>query len=450
MNRFYVFSILLFPLSVVALAQDLKVIPAAFIAEGFLETLSDASSNIRRIEEEAQRRGNCYHASFLAKKKSYSEVMRERRHRIRSLLRKISELGSALLPVWRNLARDPAIELAELLALGALPETEHSDSSWNQDDFGPKNILSVQKHIQSENLQVPGLWKLPGPESSPSQPRASDGSEVSLDKHFRATESARISTGSSANTADFRTPEFYVSLKPIEKFRRAVSNTIAIVKNARDIRRRGFPPLLLQESTWIEVCGPDHYFISDRDGAAAVMHWKMSGRESFQEECRVGTQFQEWSRAASSLQYLQPHQRGEYRVRIGRSEEGIAVLLTANGYLLNSQELIFVMDSCGTLYVAKPQLRLFHHSSIFSGGAVLWAGELKTNKNGEISYLSNESGHYKPQKIHNLNGLRELQRQGFDLNKVIFQEFSENCTTLQEPKYNALEYLESGNSEFDY
>lgn len=453
MNRFYNFSTLFFLFSVVASAQNLKRIPSALINENFLRTFSDASLNNHKIEKEAERRKTSYSTLFSLREKSYPLMIREHRNRIKVLLLKILDAIVSLSPTWMDLTQNPETELAELLAMETLPEIEQTSNLWSLDDWDSSSLIPIQKRVQSQDLSVPGLLMLPNLETSgsPTQPRVSDGSSVSLENHFGPIGPERSSTGSSAASVNFRTPvAFSVALRPIEKLRRAVSNAIAIMKETRNIRRKGLLPLILHESSWIELCSSSHYFISDNEGASAVGHWKLSGGDSFHEECRIGgTRLYDWSRTASSVQYLQPKQREQYRVRICLLEPGVTVLLTANGFLLRSRRLIFVMGSEGELYLAEPQLGLFHHSSIFSGGAVVWAGELKTNENGEISYLSNESGHYKPQRIHNFNGLRQLKRQGIDLNKVIFQEFSKDSVMCEEPKYNALKYLASENFEFD-
>jgi hypothetical protein len=56
---------------------------------------------------------------------------------------------------------------------------------------------------------------------------------------------------------------------------------------------------------------------------------------------------------------------------------------------------IFVIGMDGELYIERPVKSKFHHSSFFSGGQVLGAGEIKI-QNGVITLFTNRSGHYRP------------------------------------------------------
>jgi hypothetical protein len=56
---------------------------------------------------------------------------------------------------------------------------------------------------------------------------------------------------------------------------------------------------------------------------------------------------------------------------------------------------IFAMDQMEFIYVGDPKAGKFHHSTFLSGKPVLCAGEIQV-RGGKITYISNESGHYRP------------------------------------------------------
>jgi hypothetical protein len=82
---------------------------------------------------------------------------------------------------------------------------------------------------------------------------------------------------------------------------------------------------------------------------------------------------------------------------------------------------IFVIDKQGNCYTSFGEHpgdgKLFHHSTILSGVAVLFAGAIGVEK-GMLKEIDNASGHYKPTKEHLLNALRELQKKRVNLKGV--------------------------------
>lgn len=79
---------------------------------------------------------------------------------------------------------------------------------------------------------------------------------------------------------------------------------------------------------------------------------------------------------------------------------------------------IFVIDANRQFYAGSHIRGTFHHSSFLGGAAIMGAGEIKTNDKGEITHITNKSGHYKPDKQQDLNTLKILQDAGVDLSKV--------------------------------
>lgn len=73
---------------------------------------------------------------------------------------------------------------------------------------------------------------------------------------------------------------------------------------------------------------------------------------------------------------------------------------------------IFVMSIEGHIHVSSHIVGNRHHSSLLGGGVTAAAGELKTNKQGKLLWLSNKSGHYQPDLGHLLEILHELQFSG--------------------------------------
>jgi len=60
-----------------------------------------------------------------------------------------------------------------------------------------------------------------------------------------------------------------------------------------------------------------------------------------------------------------------------------------------------------------------HHSTFVGGADVLCAGELETNREGYLTYVSNWSGHYQPAKENLLYLVALLAERGVDLTSVI-------------------------------
>ncbi len=96
-------------------------------------------------------------------------------------------------------------------------------------------------------------------------------------------------------------------------------------------------------------------------------------------------------------------------------------LYDSQGRALNSSDEmpgIYVIDKNGVLYhYAEPDAGRFHHSTFLAGDDVLSAGQIRV-RDGEIVLLGNESGHYKPTKMHAYQGIYKLLKSGVDLSKA--------------------------------
>ncbi len=72
---------------------------------------------------------------------------------------------------------------------------------------------------------------------------------------------------------------------------------------------------------------------------------------------------------------------------------------------------IYVMSKEGNIHVSSHSVGHRHHSSLLAGGNVAGAGELKAI-NGWLAYLSNKSGHYRPNLDHLIQTLHQLDKHG--------------------------------------
>ncbi len=75
---------------------------------------------------------------------------------------------------------------------------------------------------------------------------------------------------------------------------------------------------------------------------------------------------------------------------------------------------VYVMSAEGNLHVHSHSVGHYHHSSMLAGANVAGAGEIAVT-NGRITFLSNKSGHYTPNREHLLNVLAMLQHAGVHL-----------------------------------
>ena len=72
------------------------------------------------------------------------------------------------------------------------------------------------------------------------------------------------------------------------------------------------------------------------------------------------------------------------------------------------RHVIYAMDNNGQLYVQPNDANTLNHCSFLSGQPVVCAGEIEF-KNGKLVYISNGSGHYRPQTEQLRQAIRVLQ-----------------------------------------
>lgn len=93
------------------------------------------------------------------------------------------------------------------------------------------------------------------------------------------------------------------------------------------------------------------------------------------------------------MKRLSPESRERLRIRAfdGR-------LYGWDGSILGDGEavsMIYVMDARGNIYVSHPEQGKFHHSTFLQGGPVAGAGQI-TFRDGKITRIDHQSGHYRP------------------------------------------------------
>lgn len=146
---------------------------------------------------------------------------------------------------------------------------------------------------------------------------------------------------------------------------------------------------------------------------------------------RISMSFDEWklSQTADSLDSkLAGIDKRDYHVDCVEGQ-----LIREKGRLFSTPEettlhsgigwSIFIISPEQKLYCASHSHHVFHHSSFLNCGAVMAAGEIKTDRLGKITHISSKSGHYKPTSKENYNMLLWFQARGTDLKEVQFTCF---------------------------
>jgi len=105
---------------------------------------------------------------------------------------------------------------------------------------------------------------------------------------------------------------------------------------------------------------------------------------------------------------------------------------TFRNYDSNSSWRTFIMDGEKHFYACTAELKdgkMKHHSSLADGSCILGAGQMMV-RNGKITRISQQSGHYLPDPEQMLNVLRTLEQSGVDLTSVTMDAY----TYFNDPK----------------
>lgn len=126
------------------------------------------------------------------------------------------------------------------------------------------------------------------------------------------------------------------------------------------------------------------------------------------------------------VRYLTPEESAARRVTVGADGK----LYDASGKLFDTSRTmphngtpgraIFVMDQHGGIYPSlgtEAHPSQFHHSSLLASRDVAMAGEIEV-RNGQLRYISNQSGHYQPPNAMLEQGNNFLKAQGVDFSQA--------------------------------
>lgn len=122
------------------------------------------------------------------------------------------------------------------------------------------------------------------------------------------------------------------------------------------------------------------------------------------------------------VHYLSESEREESRVYTQGGK-----LVDSNGTALEG-DYIFVVDQQGRLIASPPHEGVIHHSSLGAGKPVLTAGTIKVH-DGEVTMLSNQSGHYRPSTESFEHFVVALQQEGVALDRANAQALAVKLKT---------------------
>ncbi|MEM7616793.1 MAG: hypothetical protein AAF195_00240 [Pseudomonadota bacterium] len=120
------------------------------------------------------------------------------------------------------------------------------------------------------------------------------------------------------------------------------------------------------------------------------------------------------------VSYLTENEREQYKLTIkdGLLYQGDKIFDTTKMYSKGENgKVIFIITEKGEIYSAEFCNYEFHHSSFMAGGRVLAAGMIGV-KDGKITYLDDNSGHYSPGEHNVHQALMIMEQQGNSLESV--------------------------------
>lgn len=142
-----------------------------------------------------------------------------------------------------------------------------------------------------------------------------------------------------------------------------------------------------------------------------------------------------WNRGDGTVHYVR--QKDRYRYMVFRNSRGL--LEDYKGVVITTKDdagsfpWAYAMDQYGNLFVndhvghKNRKHTFWNHSSFNAGNRVRCAGVVQIDK-GQLKYIDNASGHYKPSKTDLENCLRTLQDEEVDLSQTEVRLHSEGQT----------------------
>lgn len=119
-----------------------------------------------------------------------------------------------------------------------------------------------------------------------------------------------------------------------------------------------------------------------------------------------------------------------YLAAASTAEESSKAVAGRAAFVINARGELYSASHQSTTYDGQVEKQRFH-SSFMRGGPVLFAGELEIDAEGNLTKITNSSGHYKPNLNHLVNAMMHLQKLGVNLDHCVF-EFS--SPTLSSPR----------------
>lgn len=170
-------------------------------------------------------------------------------------------------------------------------------------------------------------------------------------------------------------------------------------------------------------------------GEQKFQQWKEQYEESMHkrwENVHTSLSFEEWKsqqvfHPAASCRPIVRLNEGQRQAYCTECNDGV---LFRNGNLLSTEGetagtdaedwMIFVIGPDQKLYCGSHVPDVFYHSSFFKAQAVMAAGKIKTDKNGKIIAISNQSGHYRPSDKQSRMMLQWFEEHGVKLENTAF------------------------------
>ena len=116
---------------------------------------------------------------------------------------------------------------------------------------------------------------------------------------------------------------------------------------------------------------------------------------------------------------------------------GVAVDTSAWSTAQQPGAAMYVMSVQGNIHYDQMEVDKRHHSSLLAGMKVAGAGEFKV-RNGRITFLSNDSGHYDPTLKHFLQVLHQLSKNGVPMDFAINYVYLDARGAVRDDPYRTL------------
>ena len=139
----------------------------------------------------------------------------------------------------------------------------------------------------------------------------------------------------------------------------------------------------------------------------------------------------------TKVTYFTPEEREQYQVIVheGKLKKMIQDEKNQVNYkpYYSKKLVLFVVDEKQRIFSAPSAMRI-HHSSFTAGKPVAFAGNLKTDKDGNLLEIDNISGHYAPSMGNTLEALDFFSKLGVPIQKTQVYYYAEGCCLFSNRK----------------